>query len=156
MENIEHIATGTSAWHESAEESGHVDVITFTLPLDGAPPAPVPVADRPARMAGRWPRSYKRPDELILDDLVGALARSQDINAREVELSCADGVITASGTVATRAESLLLEALAASTVGLADYVSQVTVSKAPPKEPAPEEGTADQSKRKPTGAKGGR
>ena len=106
MDGIQQVATGASPWHESAETSGRVLVINFRLPPDDVAPARVPVVERPPRMAGRWPRSYQRPNELILDDLVHALACSYEINATAVELSCAEGVITASGTVATRAESL--------------------------------------------------
>jgi hypothetical protein len=157
MESIQQAPTGASAWHESADTSGHALVINFRLPPDDVAPARVPVVERPPRMAGRWPRSYQRPDELILDDLVHALACSYDINATEVELSCTEGVVTASGTVATRAESLLLEALAVATVGLADYVSEVVVSKVRPHEkPPPDESGGSQSKVKPGGGKRGR
>lgn len=129
------LTTGSPAWREEADPSGRVIVIDFKLPPDPVT-HPVPV-DRPPKLAGRRPRTYKRPDDLILDDLVGALAASYDIDATEVDLTCADGVITASGRVATRAEARLLEALAVSTVGLTDYISTVEVSKGvSPPEPA--------------------
>jgi BON domain-containing protein len=153
MDGIEHIAGRAPAYRESAEAAGRVIVINFTLPPADAAPAPVALAP-PARMAGSWPRTYQRPDELILDDLVSRLAASSAINAADVQLSCADGVVTASGTVSTRAEHQLLEALAVSTVGLADYVCTVAVSKARPHpQPAPDDEGGGGQDKKPGDAK---
>lgn len=140
MDEIRPNIKGVSEGRTPCDTSEHVLRVDFKLPPEEVGPLPtrVQVADvrrfgRPVverlRMAGRSPRSYKRPDALILDDLVKALASSYDIDGTELELSCVDGVITASGLLATRAERLQFEALAASTVGVVDYVDHIVVSK---------------------------
>jgi len=109
------LPTGTHAPHRfsAAARRGHL-----------------PRLDYPGGLVGRWPQSYQRPDELVLDDLIKGLAASNEIDATAIEISCERGVIKASRSVETRAEQLVLEALSVSTIGAVDYDADVVVSKA--------------------------
>jgi len=105
----------------------HTLHIDFRLPPDEDN---LPRLDYPGGLVGRWPQSYQRPDELVLDDLIKGLAASNEIDATAIEISCERGVIKASRSVETRAEQLVLEALSVSTIGAVDYDADVVVSKA--------------------------
>lgn len=51
---------------------------------------------------GRGPKGYKRSDDSIYEDVCDTLARSQDVDAGEIEVKVQDGVVYLNGSVVDR------------------------------------------------------
>lgn len=51
---------------------------------------------------GRGPKGYKRSDEAIYDDVGDMLSRSQDVDARDIEVKVSEGIVYLNGTVSDR------------------------------------------------------
>src|SRR5439155_20020598 len=56
----------------------------------------------PGPHAGRGPRSYKRPDDRILEDVVEQLTRDGMIDATNIDIAVQDGEVTLTGMVEDR------------------------------------------------------
>lgn len=98
----------------------------------GRPPLPPPVwmpADRPAR--GRYygigPKGYRRSDERIREDVSDRLMTHPDVDASDIEVAVADGVVTLSGTVEDRHQKRISEFIADDVVGVDDVRNQLEV-----------------------------
>jgi HSP20 family molecular chaperone IbpA len=65
---------------------------------------------------GRPPRSYRRPDERILDDIYQRIALS-GVDAEDVEIDVKNGVVTLSGRVPRRSDKRLIEEVAEQVFG---------------------------------------
>ncbi len=74
-------------------------------------------SDRFRRWQGRAPRSYRRPDDRILDDVFLRIAAS-GVDARDVEIEVNNGVMTLSGRVPHRFDKRLIEEIAEQVFGV--------------------------------------
>jgi hypothetical protein len=90
-------------------------------------PEELPVeGDRlPGRFAGIGPRGYKRPDVRIEEEVVQRLEDAEWVDATDVEVEVADGVVTLGGEVATRAERRAAEDIAAEVAGVVDVINRL-------------------------------
>jgi osmotically-inducible protein OsmY len=78
--------------------------------------------------AGKGPRSYRRRDERIEEDVNEALTRHPDIDASEVTVRVSGGEVTLDGTVARRHERFLAEDLAADVSGVREVHNRIRVA----------------------------
>ena len=69
---------------------------------------------------GRPPRTYKRGDERIRDEICELIARDSDIDASEVDIQVMNGEVTLSGSVENRGDKRDLEDLAERVFGVND------------------------------------
>jgi hypothetical protein len=79
-----------------------------------------------ARPLGRGPKSYRRPDARIQDDLSERLALS-NLRTDEVEVAVADGVVTLSGRVESRWDKRAIEELAEDTFGVTEVANRLRI-----------------------------
>ncbi|HXT51094.1 MAG TPA: BON domain-containing protein [Thermoanaerobaculia bacterium] len=77
------------------------------------------------RFAGIGPRGYKRPDVRVEEEVVQRLEDAEWIDATDVEVEVADGVVTLAGEVETRAERRAAEDLAAEVAGVVDVINRL-------------------------------
>jgi hypothetical protein len=93
---------------------------------------------------GKGPKGYKRSDDRTRDDVCDAIAHQGYIDASDVEVKVADGIVTLSGTVAHRHEKRKLEHLVESCRGVHEVHNELRLkrSDASKDKPAdkPEEG----------------
>jgi hypothetical protein len=83
------------------------------------------VEPEPGRFAGVGPRGYKRPDLRVEEEVVQRLEDAGWIDATDVEVEAADGVVTLAGEVETRAERRAAEDLAAEVAGVVDVINRL-------------------------------
>ena len=76
---------------------------------------------------GRGPKGWRRADERIGDEVSEALARHPDIDASELEVTVASGVVTLTGVVEDRHEKRLAEDIAEDVFGVADVENKLKV-----------------------------
>jgi BON domain len=79
----------------------------------------------PRGFAGVGPRGYKRPDVRIEEEVVQQLEDADWIDATEVEVEVADGVVSLSGEVETRGERRAAEDVAAEVAGVVDVINRL-------------------------------
>lgn len=77
----------------------------------------------------RWPKSYKRTDDRIKDDIHEELIRHGRIDASEIEVQVKDGEITLTGQVLSRQDKRLVEDIAEKVLGAQEVHNQLRVSK---------------------------
>lgn len=75
----------------------------------------------------RWPKSYKRSDERIKDDIHEELIRHGRIDASDVEVQVKDGEVTLTGQVSSRHDKRIAEELAERVLGVHDVQNQLRV-----------------------------
>jgi osmotically-inducible protein OsmY len=75
----------------------------------------------------RWPKSYKRSDERIKDDIHEELIRHGRIDASDVEVQVKDGEVTLTGQVSSRQDKRVAEELAEKVLGVHDVQNQLRV-----------------------------
>jgi len=75
----------------------------------------------------RWPKSYKRSDERIKDDIHEELIRHGRIDASDVEVQVKDGEVSLTGQVASRHDKRIAEELAEKVLGVHDVQNQLRV-----------------------------
>lgn len=78
--------------------------------------------------AGRPPRSYRRPDERILDDVHQRIATS-GVDADEVEIEVSNGVVTVSGRVPRRFDKRVIEELAEQVFGVQEVQNHLRLAR---------------------------
>jgi osmotically-inducible protein OsmY len=71
---------------------------------------------------GRGPRGYRRSDERIAEDVNQRLTDDPDVDASEIEVSVANGEVTLTGRVDSKATRRLAEDIAEDVLGVG-YVS---------------------------------
>jgi len=64
------------------------------------------------RLSGRGPKSYRRPDERVREDVRDALTAHGDVDASDIEVAVEDGEVTLTGTVPDRATKRAAESCA--------------------------------------------
>lgn len=84
---------------------------------------PVPLEEQ----RSRWPKSYKRSDERIKDDIHEELIRHSSMDASDIEVQVKGGEVTLSGQVALRRDKRLAEELAENVLGVRDVQNQLRV-----------------------------
>jgi osmotically-inducible protein OsmY len=85
-----------------------------------------PATQRPS-YAGRGPRGYRRPDERIAEDLNEQLTVHQDIDATDVEVQIAKGIVTLSGIVEDRHEKRIAQEIAEFVSGVTEVHNELKV-----------------------------
>jgi len=73
----------------------------------------------------RWPKSYKRSDERLKDDIHEELIRHGRIDASEIEVQVKDGEVTLTGVVISRHDKRTAEELAEKVLGVRDVQNQL-------------------------------
>jgi hypothetical protein len=73
----------------------------------------------------RWPKSYKRSDERIKDDVHEELIRHGRIDASDIEVQVKEGEVTLTGQVASRQDKRVAEELAERVLGVHDVQNQL-------------------------------
>ncbi|HEU5432762.1 MAG TPA: BON domain-containing protein [Thermomicrobiales bacterium] len=82
--------------------------------------------------AGVGPRAYRRAAELILDDLNDRLTVDPWLDAENIETSVDNGVVTLTGSVASRADKRLAEDLADDVPGVIDVDNRLRIEPGAP------------------------
>jgi HSP20 family molecular chaperone IbpA len=80
-------------------------------------------------LGGRPPRSYRRPDDRILDDVQQRVAMA-GVDADEVEIEAANGVVTLSGRVPRRFEKRIVEEIAEQVFGVEEVRNHIRLARA--------------------------
>jgi hypothetical protein len=78
---------------------------------------------------GRGPKSFRRTDERIREDVAQALTESAELDATDIELDVDDGCVTLRGTVLERRAKRLAEDLAERVWGVVDVRNELRVDK---------------------------
>lgn len=79
---------------------------------------------------GKGPKGYRRSDERIQEELNERLTDDHEIDASDIEVSVAEGIVTLSGSVSSRAEKRAAEDLAESVSGVRDVINTIRLSQA--------------------------
>ncbi len=82
----------------------------------------------PGPYEGVGPRGYQRSDERIADDVHSRLTRRGQIDARGVQVTVKDRVVTLTGTVHDRRQKRLAEDLVDSVPGVVDVNNRLKIS----------------------------
>ena len=80
------------------------------------------------RHVGKGPKSYRRGDERLKEDVSERLKAHADVDASEIEVHLQDGVVTLKGEVADRSQKRWAEDCAEDVSGVEDVVNQLRVS----------------------------
>lgn len=78
---------------------------------------------------GRGPKGYQRSDDRIREDVCDRLEQDHDIDASDIEVRVAAGVVTLSGSVTHRSMKRYAEDLVESIQGVKDVENQIRVSR---------------------------
>lgn len=78
---------------------------------------------------GRGPKNYKRRDEDIYEDVCEALWLAPVIDASQMEVSVADGVVTLTGEVITRSARRVTENIVDTITGVRDVINDLRIKK---------------------------
>lgn len=78
---------------------------------------------------GKGPKGYKRSDERTRDDACDAIAHFGHVDASDVEVKVADGIVTLSGTVANRRDKRALEHVVEVCLGVEDVHNELRVKR---------------------------
>ena len=109
--------------HEQETRPGVLRKITDELGITTPEPPP---AERP-----RGPRSYRRSDERIREDICESLIREDRVDVSEVTVDVEDGVVTLEGHVPVRRMRYLIEDVAAACRGVTDVNNRIRVAQMP-------------------------
>lgn len=91
-------------------------------------PMSMPERERPSTgYAGRGPRSYRRSDERICEDVCDRLTDDPRVDASDMDVEVRDGEVTLSGRVRSREEKRRAEDVAASVSGVRDVMNTLRV-----------------------------
>jgi len=75
----------------------------------------------------RWPKSFKRNDERLKDDIHEELIRHGRIDASDIEVQVKEGEVTLTGQVTSRHDKRIAEELAEKVLGVHDVQNQLKV-----------------------------
>ena len=76
---------------------------------------------------GRGPKGYKRADERIREDICERLTENDDVDASNIEVSVAEGVVSLSGSVDDRWSKRIAEDIAQEVWGAKDVQNHIKV-----------------------------
>jgi osmotically-inducible protein OsmY len=91
---------------------------------------------KPGPYKGVGPRGWRRSDAGLEDDVAGRLTTAPDIDARDIEVTVADGEVTLQGSVGERAQRRRAEDLAWSCAGVRDVHNRLRVRAGELEQPA--------------------
>jgi hypothetical protein len=77
---------------------------------------------------GRGPRSFKRTDERVREDIAESLARHHAIDATDIEIEVKGGKVTLEGSVPERRMRYMSEDVAVQTFGVRDVANHIRVA----------------------------
>ena len=99
------------------------------FPLDPASSASRAPRDRPTRgrFYGVGPKGYRRSDERIREEMSDRLMTHPDVDASDIEVQVANGIITLSGTVPDRHQKRIADFIAEDIVGVDDVHNELKV-----------------------------
>ena len=80
-----------------------------------------------ANLAGIGPKGYRRADSRIRDDVAEEMTAHPDLDASDLEIDVADGVVRLRGRVASRRQKWLAEDCCARVVGVTDVQDEMRV-----------------------------
>jgi hypothetical protein len=80
--------------------------------------------------AGKGPKGYKKSDDRIYEEVCELLMGNPMVDARDIEVSVKEGVVTLDGAVTSRQSKRLSEDLAAAIPGVNDVQNRLTISTA--------------------------
>lgn len=78
---------------------------------------------------GRGPRGYKRSDERIHEDVCDCLMQDPYVDASDIEIKVADGIVTLEGTVDSRRVKHIAENLCESIPGVQDVTNHLRIKR---------------------------
>jgi osmotically-inducible protein OsmY len=78
---------------------------------------------------GRGPKNYQRSDDRIREDVCERLAMDHDVDASDIEVSVAEGVVTLNGSVNERYAKRLSEDICESVRGVKDVQNNLRISR---------------------------
>jgi osmotically-inducible protein OsmY len=84
---------------------------------------------QPQSYRGRGPKNYQRSDDRIHEDVCERLAMDHDVDASDVEVHVAEGVVTLNGTVNERHAKRLAEDICESVRGVKDVQNNLRVNR---------------------------
>lgn len=84
---------------------------------------------QPQSYRGRGPKNYQRSDERIREDVCERLAMDHDVDASEIEVNVAEGVVTLNGSVNERHAKRLAEDICESVRGVKDVQNNLRVTR---------------------------
>ena len=79
------------------------------------------------RHHGRGPRSYRRSDERIAEDINDRLMVAGELDASDIAVQVVNGKVTLTGGVPARADKRLAEWIADSVPGVTDVVNELAI-----------------------------
>jgi hypothetical protein len=88
-------------------------------------PYPNEVEPTPGGFGGVGPRGYKRPDVRIEEEVVQRLEDAEWVDATDVQVEVADGVVSLAGEVETSTERFAAEDIAAEVAGVVDVINRL-------------------------------
>ena len=90
-----------------------------------------PSRQRPGIHRGKGPAGYRRSDEHIAEDVNDALMMSDELDATGISVRVESSVVTLSGSVSSRTDKRLAEALTDSIAGVTDIKNELRIGAAP-------------------------
>lgn len=84
-------------------------------------------AARRGRFYGVGPKGYRRSDERILEEMSDRLMTHPDVDASDIEVHVANGIITLTGTVPDRHQKRIADLIAEDIVGVDDVHNELHV-----------------------------
>lgn len=74
-----------------------------------------------------WPKNYKKSDLKIYEDVCEELYWNPDVDASEIEVSVADGIVTLKGKVDSRHAKKMAERISDCVIGVEDVRNLLTI-----------------------------
>jgi hypothetical protein len=91
-----------------------------------------PNRDTDGPYRGRGPRGYRRSDDRIREDVCDCLTHAADVDATDIDVQVAEGIVTLSGTVDGRYAKRRSEDIAETVNGVRDVNNQLRVQATEP------------------------
>lgn len=106
--------------HPNNDEFGHgTRLRTWNKNLDNQRPH--------GQHFGKGPRGYQRSSKRIFEDVCEALKRDPHVDARKIEVSVQDGIVTFTGSVLNRRMKKIAEQVADAVTGVDDVVNLLSL-----------------------------
>jgi hypothetical protein len=87
-------------------------------------------SDMQANFVGKGPKGYRRTDERIQEEVCEILSRHPQVDATDIEVSFADGVVTLAGVVPDRRMKQTAERAIETVWGVEDVLNRIRVQSA--------------------------
>jgi osmotically-inducible protein OsmY len=78
---------------------------------------------------GRGPKNYQRSDDRIREEVCERLAMDHDVDASDIEVTVAEGIVTLNGSVNERYAKRLSEDICESVRGVKDVQNNLRISR---------------------------